>query len=116
MRIQKSPQRWVTPAFILSCELPPHGQLVSYADDRTACALRYGFTITKKLGNAVKRNRIRRRLRHMVRELAPELQLTGWSCVFLARADALIRPYDALSRDFRWAVRKLREQHPHTSD
>jgi ribonuclease P protein component len=101
----------VTPGFVLSCELPLQGQLVSLEDTSTPSPLHYGFTITKKVGNAVKRNRIRRRLRHMVHSLATELELTGWSCVFLARGDAFTRPYDDLTRDFRWAIRKLREQH-----
>ena len=103
LRIQKSAHRWVTPAFVVSCSLPdPSEPLVPQTD--------IGFTITKKVGNAVVRNRIRRRLRHMVRDILPPLDLKGWQIVLLARPDAQTRDYVDLGKDLRWALRKLREQ------
>lgn len=47
-----------------------------------------GYTVTTKCGNAVTRNRIKRRLRALVRELGPELMRSGTAYNFIARADA----------------------------
>lgn len=61
------------------------------------------------------RNRIKRRLRHLVRDIVPDLNLGGWRIVLLARHDSLTRDYADLGKDLRWAVRKLREQHHHNA-
>lgn len=45
-----------------------------------------GFTATKKIGNAVARNRCKRRLREASRLLLPQLGRPGWDYVFIARA------------------------------
>ena len=49
---------------------------------------RVGYTVTTKCGNAVARNRIKRRLRALVKELAPHLAQAGTDYVLIARADA----------------------------
>lgn len=46
-----------------------------------------GFTATKKIGNAVIRNRAKRRLREAARQLLPRLGQPGWDYVFIARQD-----------------------------
>ena len=46
-----------------------------------------GFTATKKIGNAVVRNRAKRRLREAVRCLLPRLARPGWDYVFIARQE-----------------------------
>lgn len=48
--------------------------------------IKVGFTATKKIGNAVIRNRAKRRLREIARELLPELGLLGYDYVFIARS------------------------------
>ena len=53
-----------------------------------AQTVRVGYTVTTKCGNAVVRNRIRRRLRALVAEIAPEGAVAGTDYVFIARADA----------------------------
>jgi ribonuclease P protein component len=61
---------------------------------------RVGFTASKKIGNAVARNRAKRRLRALVREvLAPEAR-PGWDYVLVARPEATVtRPYAELRAD-----------------
>ena len=68
---------------------------------------RVGFTASKKVGNAVARNRARRRLRAAVSEVMPELALPGTDYVVIARKATLARPYADLRRDLVRAMRKL---------
>ena len=60
---------------------------------------RFGFTATKKLGNAVVRNRIRRRLKEAVRLVAPDHARPGCDYVLIAREAAATRPFAALEKD-----------------
>lgn len=50
--------------------------------------IRVGYTVTTKCGNAVVRNRIKRRLRALVREVAAPLAKPGMDYVLIARSDA----------------------------
>lgn len=60
---------------------------------------RFGFTVTKKIGNAVIRNRIRRRLREAVRAAGPLHAAAGTDYVFIARRPALVQPFERLVAD-----------------
>jgi ribonuclease P protein component len=64
---------------------------------------RFGFTVTKKLGNAVTRNRIRRRLKAAISELAPEQAQPGFDYVVVARSAAFDRPYTDIIADLKRA-------------
>lgn len=74
-------------------------------------SLRFGFTVTKKLGKAVLRNRIRRRLKAAVQAALAEIgsQLDGppMDLVLLARSAAADLPFEVLSRDITRAVLAL---------
>jgi ribonuclease P protein component len=69
---------------------------------------RIGFTASKKIGNAVLRNRAKRRLRALAREvLAPRAQ-PGWDYVLVARPEATVsRPYSELCADLDQAMRSV---------
>lgn len=56
---------------------------------------RFGFTVTKKFGKAVRRNRIRRQLRHCARQSLPDL-LPGWDIVVNVRYEAAGRKMQEL--------------------
>lgn len=72
--------------------------------------LRVGFTITKKVGNSVVRNRIRRRLRAAVSQTAEAIASTNVDVVFIGRHDALMASFETLTRDVAAAFgRALRE-------
>jgi ribonuclease P protein component len=65
---------------------------------------RLGFTVTKKVGTAVERNRIRRRLRALVRQTmvgqAADHIRPGFDYVVVARRDAINAPFAELAREF----------------
>ena len=65
---------------------------------------RVGFTVTKKVGSAVERNRVRRRLRDIVRRSAAEGLQTGRDYVLVGRRAALDLPFDQMMRDFLTAL------------
>lgn len=72
-----------------------------------ATAPRFGFTATKKLGNAVIRNRIRRRLKEVVRLVAPGAARAGFDYVLIAREVAATRSFADLERDLAAAFAAL---------
>lgn len=74
--------------------------------------IRVGFTVTKKNGNAVVRNRIRRRLRAAAGAVLPEAGRAGHDYVLIARAEALRAPFPDLVSDLGRALRKLHDPRP----
>ena len=70
-------------------------------------AVRVGFTASKKVGNAVRRNRAKRRLREVVRLVLEPNCRTGHDFVLIARAATPDRPFDALCKDLRKAMKRL---------
>ena len=74
------------------------------------CAPRYGVTATKKLGNAVARNRIKRRLREIVRlehRQEKSLMEPGFDYILIGRPSTKKRDFAALRKDFRYALHQL---------
>jgi len=71
--------------------------------------IRVGFTCSKKVGNAVARNRAKRRLRAVAREIVPARGQPGWDYVLIGRAgETGARPFDDLRRDLAFALDRLR--------
>ena len=69
-------------------------------------AVRLGFTCSKKIGNAVARNRAKRRLREVARLALPALARPGWDYVLVGRPDATVsRDFALLLTDLAAAVR-----------
>ena len=110
-------RRWTTPGLVLQARSDltqqdktdtPDAQTVS-----GAAVLRVGFTATKKIGNAVKRNRARRRLRAAVDDvLRGQTNVlpgpSGTDLVVVARQGTIERPYGDLKNDLKAALKKLR--------
>lgn len=63
--------------------------------------IRVGFTTSKKVGNAVERNRVRRRLREVARLYLPELAKEGYDYVLIGRTACLTYPFLKLVDDFK---------------
>jgi ribonuclease P protein component len=70
-----------------------------------ADALRVGFTASRKVGNAVARNRAKRRLRAAASQLLPLLGREGHDYVLVARGTTVARPFPALLSDITTALK-----------
>ncbi|MGB5812914.1 MAG: ribonuclease P protein component [Polyangiales bacterium] len=70
---------------------------------------RLGITVTKKVGNAVKRNRIKRVVREVFRRNRSMFP-RGFDVVFIAKAGAHTIEYDTVLRELRRAARKMRPE------
>lgn len=70
-------------------------------------AIRLGLTISKKVGNAVVRNRMRRRFRELARAILPQAGIAGADHVLIGRAGGIERPFDQLAADLTRALTKL---------
>lgn len=73
-----------------------------------ADGIRVGFTCSKKVGNSVVRNRAKRRLRALAREVMPSLGRAGWDYVLVGKPDETVtRPYADLLDDLRRALGRV---------
>lgn len=75
-------------------------------------SVRLGFTATRKVGNAVIRNRAKRRLREAARAAVPLLAVPGSDYVFVARMGTADRPWDRLLDDVKSALTRLATPRP----
>lgn len=76
-----------------------NGYLVLYARRNRTAANRVGITVSKKLGKANVRNRVRRRLREVYRLNEDNFQ-PGWDIVVVARTRAIRAPFDTLVENY----------------
>jgi ribonuclease P protein component len=86
-------------AFVLQARRRP--------DDEAA---RVGFTVSKKVGNAVERNRVRRRLREAVRRSAAIGMRSGHDYVVVGRRAALSEPFRRLASDLEQALIRIHQK------
>jgi len=96
-------RRASTPGFTLQARARAH-------EEPDAHAIRVGFTCSRKVGNAVARNRARRRLREATRIAMPEAAVPGADHIFIARRMDAERPFEDLVRDTRHALAKARRK------
>ena len=95
------------PGFVLQAAAQRHGPSDGprhAPSDKTA---RFGFTVTKKLGNAAMRNRIRRRLKEAVRIAGADHATAGMDYVVVGRRAALSLPFDRLTADLVDGLKRL---------
>jgi ribonuclease P protein component len=92
--------RCATPAFVLEARAQSQAP-------QKALAPRFGFTVTKAIGGAVVRNRIRRRLRAAVALVAPEMARADHDYILIARAQACERAFLDLKKDLERAFQRV---------
>jgi ribonuclease P protein component len=85
-------------------------QRLDRQDDTSTVGL--GFTATRKVGNAVIRNRAKRRLREAARATLPLFAVPGSDYVFVARMGTADRPWDRLLDDVKSALTRLATPRP----
>ena len=85
---------------------PMPGLVLQALDRHDTAPVRVGFTVTRKVGNAVVRNRAKRRLREAARLLLRERPVSGVDLVLIGRAGTGKRAFRALLDDLRSALRK----------
>ena len=86
--------------------MPGFVLLVRPRDDGDA-TMRVGFTVTKKIGNAVIRNRMKRRLRALARELLPTAGMPGADHVLIGRNGGIERDFALLRAELAKALGKV---------
>lgn len=99
--------RWSSASFVL--ETKPRA-IVKSAVEAAADLVsppRFGFTVTKQLGNAVVRNRIRRRLKAAIDLLAGTKAQPGYDYVLIARTPAQKRPFAELKKELEDALHRV---------
>lgn len=98
LRIAAANNKWITPYFVLqwagSNQPEPH-------------AMRLGITASRKVGNAVERNRAKRRLRMLGAATLPHLGRAGMDYVLIARKKCVQCSYDALIESLTHALRRI---------
>jgi ribonuclease P protein component len=72
-------------------------------------AVRVGFTVSRQVGNAVERNRVRRRLREIVRLTAGDVMRAGCDYVLIGRRAALALPFAQMRQEFDAALDRVHD-------
>jgi ribonuclease P protein component len=94
-------RRQGTPGFLLQARKRT-------VDEADPTLVRIGFTCSKKVGNAVARNRAKRRLREIARMMLPLEGQAGWDYVLIGRHQVTAnRPFEVLKRDLSTALGKI---------
>jgi ribonuclease P protein component len=91
----------------------PGSAFVLQARQRTDVdGARVGFTVTRQIGNAVERNRVKRRLRELVRLANAGSLQHGHDYVLIGRRGALSLPFDEMTRELDTALKRIHAQRP----
>lgn len=106
LRVQGAERRSAQPGLLLQAALAPEG--ASRPENPSRVSIRVGFTASRKVGNAVLRNRARRRLKALAREIMPQHAAPGHDYVLVARKATPERGYAELRRDLESALRRLK--------
>jgi ribonuclease P protein component len=105
--MQRLKQRADFLAAAAGAKAPVGGFVLQARDRREDGPVRVGFTCSKKVGNAVERNRVRRRLREVVRLAPAEQMRRGHDYVLIGRRTALDLPFERLIEDFNRALGRV---------
>ncbi len=97
MRVAKSQKKWITPALIIqTCPKEEKN-------------IRVGYTASKKVGNAVLRNKAKRRMRELVKQVFTKSGRIGYDYVLIARPGITQASFKDLIRDLKWSLKRLHD-------
>ena len=102
LAVAASRRRWVAPGLILQAARRPE-------DSKVPPSPRIGFTASRKVGIAVRRNRARRRLKAAAEAVLPKAGQPGFDYVVIARNETLTRAFAELVADLETALRRVHE-------
>ena len=98
LRVARSGRKWVTPGLILQ----------TLDRSSSECGSRVGLTASRRIGNAVARNRARRRLRAVVETVLSDHGRPDHDYVVIARKETTQRSYAELLNDLETALKQLK--------
>ena len=106
LRVAAHKMNWATRGLVL--QVAPHQISQDQAKkSESTLAMCVGFTVSKRVGGAVQRNRAKRRLRAVADHVLPVEAMPRIDYVLIGRRETLERSYDALVGDLRYALKKL---------
>jgi ribonuclease P protein component len=101
LKVAATRRKWVAPGLIL--QIRPRDGVVR----PDGAAVRVGYTVSRKVGNAVARNRARRRLKAVAETMLAAHAAPGHDFVVIGRGETVRRPFAALNEDMETALRRL---------
>ena len=104
LKVASGRRKSVAPGLILQAMSQTGGP---QAEGPEGASVRVGFTASRKVGNAVARNRARRRLRAVAAQVLPAHAAIGHDYVVIARLETLERPFDELLGDLTAGLKRL---------
>ena len=102
LRVRAAEQRRVTPGFVLQA-----APVKADAPSHDGQCLRIGFTASKKVGNAVARNRAKRRLRALADKVMASSANPAFDYVLIGRAETLSRNFALMESELRRALQRV---------
>jgi ribonuclease P protein component len=103
LRVAGGKRKWVAPGLILQALAAPQDASAGPEAEQR----RVGFTASKKVGNAVQRNRAKRRLRAAARQVMAAHAAPAHDYVVIARNETPDRPYTSLVAELELALKRL---------
>ena len=123
LRIAKFGDKWISKSVIVQRAPKPKFKSTPHAKEEAKSlesidksdhqnisespVINVGYTASKKVGNAIKRNRAKRRLREVVRLLEPKNIDSHYEYVFIARIETVDVDFKQLRSDLKWCLKRL---------
>ena len=102
LKSSKDFQRAKTGLFIRSKSF-----LLQAYEDKSCNKVRVGYTVSKQNGNAVVRNKIKRRLRVIAKNIIGEYGIKNWNYVIIGKKNSLIEDFKNLELEMNTAIKKI---------
>ncbi len=109
--INKSEKKFFAKSLILICEKTSEKYFYNEKNSKNAKNFcRIGYTVSKKVGNAVARNKAKRRLRAIVAKLFPEFAKENYDYVIIARKQISEMKFQEIQSDLKFCLKRIHEK------